>query len=202
MGREIDGGELLGRLPRCRGVGGAVRNRRKRQQGQIPPGGEPDRSAAGERGSKFVKESATEFVAKGADLLGPQRAGLVRMCVNDILSLERKGETLMPESLAPDLDHPAYLCGRLLAMYDSLQYAAQGDVNVTVADRYYSMASSYPELAFPKLESLSRAHFKKLRRENRAAAVAIERRIDDLMMKLTVFPGMLSLKDQGRFAIG
>ena len=109
----------------------------------------------------------------------------------------------MAESLDAELKHPAYVCGRLLAVYDRLQYAAQGDVNVTVADRYYGMASTHPQLALPKLEQLSRAHLKKLRRSNRGAAVNIEREIDELMSRLGgTFPPQLSMEDQGRFAIG
>jgi CRISPR-associated protein Csd1 len=141
-------------------------------------------------------------VEAGNSRLSTVRVGLVRMCVNDIETMEKKGEPLMEERLQPDLSHPAYVCGRLLATYDSLQYAAQGEVNVTVADRYYAMASTFPRLAFPKLETLSRAHLKKLRRDNPGAAVRIEKEVRDLMARLTSFPGQLSLEDQGRFVIG
>jgi len=135
--------------------------------------------------------------------LSSVRVGLVRMCVNDIESTEKKGEPVMAESLDIGLSHPAYICGRLLAIYDKLQYLAQGDLNVTVADRYYGMASTYPQLAFPKLETLSKAHFKKLRRDSRGAAVNIEKEIRELMARLPgIFPSILSLEDQGRFVIG
>lgn len=100
--------------------------------------------------------------------------------------------------------HPAYLCGRLLAMFDGLQYAASGPgLNQTVADRYYTLASTYPQLAFPKVEDLGMKHLRKLRREKRGAAVRIEREMDEVREQLAgVFPGPLSLVDQGRFALG
>lgn len=141
-------------------------------------------------------------IGKGAERLSPVRVGLVRMCVNDIENVEKKGRPIMGEILNPDLDHPSYVCGRLLALYDILQYQAQGEVNVTASDRYYGMASTYPRLAFPKLESLSKAHLKKLRRDNPGAAVNIEKEIRELMTRLSNFPSQLSLEDRGRFVIG
>lgn len=135
--------------------------------------------------------------------LSPARIGLVRMCVNDIETTERKGEPLMNECLDSGCNHPAYICGRLLAVYDKLQCQAQGDVNVTVVDRYYALASTYPQLAFPKLEALSKVHLKKARRDKPGAAVNIQRELDELFCELPGgFPGQLSLEDQGRFAIG
>jgi len=112
----------------------------------------------------------------------------------------------MSESLNENETHPAYICGRLLAVFEELQYAAQGDVNVSIVDRYYGLASTFPQQAFPKLETLSKAHLKKLRRDKPGARVVIERRIDELANLLVPmgakYPGQLNLESQGRFAIG
>ena len=138
----------------------------------------------------------------GSSILNPVRAGLIRLCVNDFPE-ERK--TMMNEQIQPTLDHPAYLCGRLLAAYDNLQYQT-GAVNVSSVDRYYSLASTYPELAFPKIEQLGLKHLRKLRRDNRPAAFSIEKEIQEIHARLAGqearFPSALSLADQGRFAIG
>lgn len=134
----------------------------------------------------------------GNERLSPVRAGLVRLCIND----QEKGPK-MGEKLDPNLNHAAYLCGRLLALYDGLQYQAQGEVNANVSDRYYSLASTNPVVAFPKLNDLSLKHLRKLRRDKRGAAVNIEKEIEEIFGRLgVVFPGPLSLEDQGRFAIG
>jgi len=116
----------------------------------------------------------------------------------------------MTEQLDAEQLRPAYLCGRLLAVYESLQYQAyrsEGEVNLTVADRYYSLASTYPALAFPKIEVLGQKHLRKLRRDRRGAMVAIESRIRNLCVDLERaasyrFPASLDLADQGRFALG
>ncbi len=145
-------------------------------------------------------------VADGTERLASHRVALVRMAVNDIATRSGSGEAPMTEALDSSLNNPAYLCGRLLAVFGSLQYAAQGDVGVTVVDRYYALASTNPTVAFPKIEQLGQHHLKKLRRDNGAAAHSIEGRLVELHASIALhggrFPGQLSLDDQGRFAIG
>ena len=108
----------------------------------------------------------------------------------------------MSEKLDSNLNHPAYICGRLLALYDGLQYQAQGEVNANVSDRYYSLASTHPALAFPKLNDLGLKHLRKLRRDKPGAAINIEKEIQEIYSRLATFPPPLSLENQGRFAIG
>lgn len=114
----------------------------------------------------------------------------------------------MTEALDEGQRHPAYLCGRLLAEYENLQeavYRAAGEskINVTIGDRYFSLASTSPKIAFPRIEDMAKSHFRKLRRDNASAMVAIERRVIDLHEKLGAkFPSMLDLDGQGRFALG
>jgi CRISPR-associated protein Csd1 len=141
-------------------------------------------------------------VAEGKETMSTARAGLIRLCVND----QNEG-VQMSEVLDKNLKHPAYLCGRLLALYDGLQYTAhQGEVNSSVSDRYYLLASTYPALAFPKLADLELRHLKKLRRDNPGAAKNIEKEIQEVYAHLAggeaKFPAPFSLEDQGRFAIG
>ena len=143
------------------------------------------------------------------------RWGLLRLCINDIIYAQnnnKKGEEFMTENLDPAQTNPAYVCGRLLAEYEGLQYSAfrsagESQVKVSVADRYYSLASTYPAIAFPKVEVLGKKHLRKLQRENRGAAISIEQRLQELYLQLEKesgyrYPALLSLEDQGRFALG
>jgi CRISPR-associated protein Csd1 len=139
--------------------------------------------------------------------LEPHRIGLIRLCLND--QLRMKGESLMPEALDLEERHGAYLCGRLLAVYESIQYNSAGEtkVNQTVADRYYSLASTYPALAFPKLADLGQKHLRKLRRDKHGAMLALERQIQDILGQIERaagcrFPASLDLDGQGRFVLG
>jgi len=159
-------------------------------------------------GHRMLAAALTRLrVASGPERLKPARIALIRLCLNDINS-NRKDSKPMPPSLDAGEHHPAYVCGRLLAVYESLQYTAnQSEVNQTVTDRYYSLASTYPGLAFQKLDSLAVKHLGKLRRENPGARVRIQQEIDALCEQISEsngqqFPKQLNLEDQGRFVLG
>lgn len=137
----------------------------------------------------------------------PVRLGLIRACLNDNIRIRNKGELLITENLDPAQKHEAYLCGRLMALYESLQIKASGKVTVTVADRFFPLASTFPALAFPKLEDLGNKHLRKLRRDNPGAMIRLQQEIDRLHLEVEQasgfkFPKALDLDGQGRFALG
>jgi len=139
--------------------------------------------------------------------LEAHRIGLIRLCLND--QLRMRGESPMPEALDLREEHPAYLCGRLLAVYESIQYSSAGEtkVNQTVADRYYSLASTCPALAFPKLADLGQKHLRKLRRDKRGAMIRLEEQLQDILGGIErkagcQFPARFDLDEQGRFVLG
>ncbi|HUN83346.1 MAG TPA: type I-C CRISPR-associated protein Cas8c/Csd1 [Terracidiphilus sp.] len=133
--------------------------------------------------------------------------GLIRMCLNDLLR-QQKGKNKMNEGLDSACTIPAYLCGRLMAEFENLQRSSsEGDVNSSVLDRYFALASTYPAVAFPKIESLGQKHLRKLRRDNPPAAYAIDARLQELHNLLQpsasgAYPGKLGLEGQGLFALG
>jgi CRISPR-associated protein Csd1 len=115
----------------------------------------------------------------------------------------------MSEGLDKSCPFPAYLCGRLMYVYERLQYEANGKkrVNASVVDRYFSLASTYPSRAFPALDKLSRAHLRKLRGINGGAATNFEKRIGKIHCLLQpggerAYPGQLNLEQQGLFILG
>ena len=153
-------------------------------------------------GHSYLHKALGRLRVESDKRLSPVRVGFIRLCVND---LTREESLKMHEELDNGQMTPAYVCGRLLAVYENIQYAASGDeIGVNIADRYFSMASTFPALAFPKMEQLAHAHLKKLRRDNRPAFIALQRRLGELMERIPGdgFPRQLSLEDQGRFVIG
>ncbi len=148
---------------------------------------------------------------RGSHRMDPSRVGLIRLCVNDLVSrVDRKeGKGIMSDSLDLSERNPAYLCGRLLAVYESLQWAAHklvdgAEVNQTVADRYYSLALSSPGRALTRCDELGKKHLRKLRRPKfRGLSISYERKIDEICVALGgAFPMRLSLEEQGRFVLG
>lgn len=115
------------------------------------------------------------------------------------------GGDMMNEDVKPYLNpehpSPAYQCGRLMAVFASLQYRAMGDVGAGVVQRYYAAASTTPALVLGRLTRTSQFHLNKLRRpklarwyENRLAG--IWSRLNDGL------PRTLHLEDQSLFALG
>ena len=133
--------------------------------------------------------------------------GLIRMCINDQFR-QQKGMKEMSEGLDPGCTIPAYVCGRLMAEFENLQRASsESEVNSSVLDRYFALASTYPAVAFPKIENLGQKHLRKLRRDNPPAAYAIDARLQELHNLLQpsaggAYPGKLGLEGQGLFSLG
>jgi CRISPR-associated protein Cas8c/Csd1 subtype I-C len=110
----------------------------------------------------------------------------------------------MNEHEHEDQFHPAYLCGRVLALLDKIHNAAHGKSTASSpAGRYYGSASSTPALVFPRLCKLARIHLEKI--ESRGWASLLDRELATIVSKFAgqaSWPRTLSLEDQGRFAIG
>lgn len=99
---------------------------------------------------------------------------------------------------------PAYLCGRLLAILEQLQRASHKyQIKQTIVDSYFSIASTKPDVIFPKLIKLSQFHLIHLRKINYGSSNWFENQIGDMLDSLDgQFPGRLSLQDQGKFILG
>ena len=101
--------------------------------------------------------------------------------------------------LDPTNDHPAYCLGRLFATLEKIQEEANPNLNATIRDRYYGAASSTPVAVFTTLLRLKNHHFGKI---HKGRAVQMERLIGEIMGQLDDFPRILTLPEQGRFALG
>jgi len=129
--------------------------------------------------------------------MGLMKAYLIRM-------ERKKGGETMAYDLRPYLNeehpHPAYHCGRLMAVLAALQRAALGDVGAGIVQRYFAAASSTPALILGRLTRNSQTHLNKLTGglsywyEEKIAAVW--GRIKDSL------PKVLTLEEQSLFALG
>lgn len=137
------------------------------------------------------------LLAEGSEAFRASRLALVK------LILIRKGIPVT-EQLDPDQKHPAYVYGRLLAVFEQLQYGALGDVNANVVDKFYGTMSSAPAMVVGRLQDNARNHLRKLRGDKPGTAVVLEKRLMEVMGLLGAAPppSRLSLQDQGRFALG
>jgi CRISPR-associated protein Csd1 len=137
------------------------------------------------------------------------RAALIKLVLSSQPGGQWMEETMV--QLDPENDNAAYRCGRLLAVLERAQQLAIPSVNATIVDRYFGTASSAPESVFPRLVRGAQPHLAKLERDNRGAARALQRRIEDILGGLPIrregaiyrgFPTTLTLSDQGLFSLG
>ena len=105
-------------------------------------------------------------------------------------------------SLESEHPSPAYHCGRLLAVLESVQQTALGQVNTTIVDRYYGAASSTPGIVFGALLRGAQPHFAKLKRDRPGANVNLQRRVEEICAQIADWPATLALKDQALFSLG
>jgi CRISPR-associated protein Csd1 len=105
----------------------------------------------------------------------------------------------VPMSLDPTNTNPGYLLGRTLAILENMQQSAQRQLNKTITDRYYSAASTRPASVFPSLIRLSNHHLAKL---SPGLRFHLSKQLGEALAALPAFPPILSLENQGFFALG
>jgi len=126
------------------------------------------------------------------------RMMLIRLVFNSQKNME---ENFMSELELTNQD-PAYLCGRLLAVLENIQYLAIPGAKATMIDRYYGTASSAPASVFGTLMRGAQPHLAKLRKEKEGAYYALQKRIEDICSGLPSYPLSLNMKEQAVFALG
>lgn len=115
------------------------------------------------------------------------------------------GRTLIPkEVLTVELNEQSnylpYVLGRLFAVLEGVQGAANPGINTTIKDRYFNSASATPAVVFPTLINLAQKHLAKL---NPGQQIYYSKKITSLFEKIdSTYPTRLSLSEQGAFQIG
>lgn len=134
-----------------------------------------------------------------------ERAALIKL----ILTRNFKGGGFMITQDSVQGEKPiAYICGQIFAKMESIQYAALGERNAGIREKFFSYAMTTPAAAFGRLFNLSSKHFTKLKHEKPGVAVNLDKELQalcggiDLEKFPQVLPSMFRLEEQGQFAIG
>ena len=102
--------------------------------------------------------------------------------------------------LNPDHPKTAYHAGRLMAVLANIQYAALGDVNANIVQRFYPAASSTPALVFGRLTRQSQFHLAKI---DGGLARHLEQKLATIWGRIQCdLPTTFSLEEQTLFALG
>lgn len=136
--------------------------------------------------------------------LHPARIALIKACLirtqNNSKNNHQPTTQTMTECLNLESHDPAYLCGRLFAVFDRLQYLALGQVNAGVTERYYASASVTPALVMGRLFRNAQFH---LAKAGGGIAENVRKDFEEISCALGgQFKPTLTLEEQGRFALG
>ncbi|MDX9911487.1 MAG: type I-C CRISPR-associated protein Cas8c/Csd1 [Phycisphaerales bacterium] len=124
-----------------------------------------------------------------------------RRCAIIRAILVRNHHREVPVSLDLNRSDPPYLLGRLFAVLEETQRNALGKINRTIKDSFYGAASATPASVFPRLLlKLHPHHLAKI--EVTGQRVNRDKELGSIMDQIHGFPRILSLEDQGLFAIG
>jgi CRISPR-associated protein Csd1 len=134
----------------------------------------------------------------------PARMGLIQLILR---RLANAGEATMNDFSTPQ--HQGYACGQLLAFLARCQSPRDYGAGAQVLDRYFGSASTAPRSVFPFLLRLNRHHIRKVRDDNPGFAFNLEEELETRLAPFRPspegtpdFPAVLSLPEQGRFALG
>jgi CRISPR-associated protein Csd1 len=139
--------------------------------------------------------------------LNPPRIALIKATLARQDRFKQRKETNdMNEQLNSECRDPAYLCGRLFAVFDELQAAALPNLNAGVVERYYASASVTPALIMGRLFRNAQFHAAKAAGEGgwrKGKAINAQKDFESIAAALgEKFPQTLDLEGQGRFALG
>lgn len=129
------------------------------------------------------------------------RAALIKL----ILNRNNKGGGFVIDKKIQQNDRPvAYICGQIFAKLEGIQYAALGDRNAGIRERYFTYAMTSPASAFGRLFNLNSKHFTKLKNEKPGLAITLDKELQELCKDVDInsFPATFLLEEQGQFAIG
>jgi len=165
--------------------------------GRIVPMLVPHILALAEEERKGVSERSQEYPALLSLLYR-------RMALIKAYFIRKGGDHGMTTYLNPEHPHPAYHCGRLLAVLARLQQYALGDVGAGVVQRYYSAASQTPGLVLGRLVRNAQNHLGKPEMRGRTKEIKeIEDCLKEIHGKLgDNVPRTLTLEEQSLFALG
>lgn len=103
-------------------------------------------------------------------------------------------------SLNKESNYTPYVLGRLFAVFEGIQYAANPNINSTIKDRFFSSAAGTPSIIFPRLTQLAQAHLRKLSVGQR---IWYEKQLAELHALLPEhLPDRFTLSEQESFFIG
>lgn len=132
----------------------------------------------------------------------PKAAFIKAYLIRNARTRKNHDEDLITVSLNEKNPNIPYRLGRLFAVMESAQRAANPTVKRTIRDSYFASASSTPAIVFPILMKLNQHHLSKINSEKPGLSVYLSNLIGEIVSSVDKIPAYLSLEDQGMFMLG
>lgn len=136
--------------------------------------------------------------------VNPLRAGILKAALN-----RQANREVVKMALDPNERDIPYVLGRLFALCEKAQRDALGEVNASIADKYFNTALASPQAAFPPVLKLNRTHLSKIEKDstkfymiNMITKVIGLLQIQDEGTDKNAFPETLDANGQGKFIVG
>lgn len=127
------------------------------------------------------------------NIFGSERAAIIKLIIN------RNTDKNMKSTLDVSNTSVAYLCGRLFAVIESMQWKAIGKVNNSIKDRFFTAAASQPAYIFGMLLTKNVPIYQHKTRGYLAKELE---EIAGIISKQGSLPPRFSIIEQGEFALG
>lgn len=115
-------------------------------------------------------------------------------------SCEQCPKEVLTVALNENSTNIPYTLGRMFAVYEEVQEAANPGINATIKDKYFNSAAATPAVIFPILDNLCQKHLRKLEAGLR---ITKDKQIGKLKNVLgESYPIRLTLPEQGSFNLG
>jgi len=132
----------------------------------------------------------------------PKAAFIKAFLIRNARTRKTYDKDLITVSLNEKNPNVPYRLGRLFAVMESAQRAANPTVKRTIRDSYFASASSTPRIVYPALLKLHQHHLSKINSEKPGLGVNFSKMMDEVMSPIDQFPNTLSLEEQGMFMLG
>lgn len=146
--------------------------------------------------SACIRRIRAESGNKDKNAIRIARMAIIKAYLNRINDNNKKIDTMLDKSNT----NQGYLCGRLFAVLENLQYAA--NKQDSIRSGYMNAASSTPSAVYPTILKLSNSHYGKLAKDKKGLAMYFDNQKKEIMAQISDFPDTLDLSDQGRFFLG
>ena len=146
--------------------------------------------------SACIRRIRAESGNKDNNAIRIARMAIIKAYLNRINDNNKKIDTMLDKSNT----NQGYLCGRLFAVLENLQYAA--NKQDSIRSGYMNAASSTPSAVYPTILKLSNSHYSKLAKDKKGLAIYFDNQKKEIMAQISDFPDTLDLSDQGRFFLG